>query len=73
MQWLIVILLVAIIASLFVGFYFLITRETTGKKLLNSLIIRVGLSAFLLIIIYGYLSSVHPSKTDAAQQDQQQE
>ncbi|MGP4845389.1 twin transmembrane helix small protein [Marinobacter sp. 1Y8] len=48
---LIVILLLAVIVSLFSGLFFLIKDDGNKTRVLNSLIIRVGLSLTLVAVI----------------------
>ncbi|MEQ5835970.1 twin transmembrane helix small protein [Marinobacter sp. NFXS9] len=48
---LIVVLLFAVIASLFSGLFFLLRDESRSRRVLNSLILRVTLSGLLLLII----------------------
>ncbi|MAA65995.1 MAG: hypothetical protein CL581_14620 [Alteromonadaceae bacterium] len=48
---LIVILLLAVVVSLFSGLFFLIKDEGKSTRVLNSLIVRVGLSLALVALI----------------------
>lgn len=48
---LIVILLLAVVVSLFSGLFFLLKDEGKTQRVLNSLIVRVSLSLLLLAII----------------------
>lgn len=47
----IVVLLLAIVASLFSGLFFLVKDESKSKRLANSLTVRVALAAVLIIVI----------------------
>lgn len=47
----IVLLLIAIIISLFSGLFFLMKDDGKSTRVLNSLAVRVGLSAVLIIVV----------------------
>lgn len=48
---LIVVLMFAVIASLFSGLFFLIKDDGSRRRVVNSLAVRVGLSITLLVVI----------------------
>lgn len=48
---LIVILMFAVVVSLFSGLFFLLKDEGKTQRVLNSLIVRVSLSALLIVVI----------------------
>lgn len=48
---LIVLVLLAVIASLFSGLFFLVRDRGRSQRVLNSLIVRVALSVLLLVLI----------------------
>ena len=48
---LIVVLMFAVIASLFSGLFFLIKDDGSRRRVVNSLAVRVGLSSTLLVVI----------------------
>ena len=48
---LIVILMLAVVVSLFSGLFFLLKDEGKTQRVLNSLIVRVSLSALLIVVI----------------------
>ncbi|MDE1464211.1 twin transmembrane helix small protein [Spartinivicinus poritis] len=51
----IIILLLAVISSLFAGFYFLIHDESKTGRLVKSLTLRVSLTVMIIfLLIYGY-------------------
>lgn len=52
---LIVVLMLAVVVSLFSGLVFLLKDDSTSHRLVNSLAVRVGLSLLLLIVILGAL------------------
>lgn len=49
---LIVILLLAIVVSLFAGLFFLVKDQGKSRRVANSLAVRVALAAALILIIY---------------------
>lgn len=52
---LIVVLMLAVIVSLFSGLVFLLKDDSKSHRLVNSLAVRVGLSLLLLALILGAL------------------
>jgi len=54
-KFIIVLLLLAVVASLFWSFWHLIRSPEPGKKVLKGLILRVLLSAITLLVIFLYL------------------
>ena len=59
---LVVLLLLAIIASLFSGLFFLVKDKGQTKRLVNALTIRIGLSvfAFVLLMAAGFTGLITP-------------
>ena len=47
----VIVLFIAVVISLSVGFYFLLTEKTNSTKLLNSLKIRISLTVLIMVII----------------------
>ena len=59
---LVVLLLLAIIASLFSGLFFLVKDKGQTKRLVNALTIRIGLSVFasILLMAAGFTGLITP-------------
>jgi hypothetical protein len=51
MKWVFLLLFVLIVLSLFSGLFFLFRDQGDSRRTLGSLAVRVGLSAFLLVLL----------------------
>ena len=61
-KYLIVAVLVAIVASLGSGLYFMLKDKGESKRMVNSLTVRIGLSVTLFVLLYvaWYLGLIQP-------------
>jgi len=61
-KYLIVAVLVAIVASLGSGLYFMLKDKGESKRMVNSLTVRIGLSVALFVLLYvaWYLGLIQP-------------
>jgi len=61
-KYLIVAVLIAIVASLGSGLYFMLKDKGESKRMVNSLTVRIGLSVALFVLLYvaWYLGLIQP-------------
>lgn len=67
MKWLFLLLFVLIVVSLFSGLVFLLKDDGSSRRTLGSLAMRVGLSAFLLVLlaVSAFMGWIQPHSLNA--------
>lgn len=70
MKWVFFLLFVMIVVSLFSGLVFLLKDDGSSRRTLGSLALRVGLSAFLLVLlaVSAFMGWIQPHSLNAEEQ-----